>query len=159
MTDSGPMGNENDHGAMPETGADLNPKGQYTYHWEVPERAGPGPSDADSVVWLYHAHDHEGVDIYAGLIGAIIVTRRGGANPDGTPKDVDREFVALFMIFDENLSPYLGANIGRFTPRRTRSGRKTASSRRATRNTPSTDCSMAISMASPYVAASESDGT
>jgi hypothetical protein len=70
----------------------LNPKGQYTYHWEVPERAGPGPSDADSVVWLYHAHDHEGVDIYAGLIGTIIVTRRGGANPDGTPKDVDREF-------------------------------------------------------------------
>jgi hypothetical protein len=81
----------------------------------VPERAGPGPSDADSVVWLYHAHDHEGVDIYAGLVGAITVTRRGGANPDGTPKDVDREFVALFMIFDENLSPYLGANIGRFT--------------------------------------------
>lgn len=70
----------------------MNPKGQYTYHWEVPERAGPGPSDADSVVWLYHAHDHEGVDIYAGLIGTIIVTRRGGANPDGTPKDVDREF-------------------------------------------------------------------
>jgi hypothetical protein len=129
MTDSGPMGNENDHGAMPETGADLNPKGQYTYHWEVPERAGPGPSDADSVVWLYHAHD------------------------------VDREFVALFMIFDENLSPYLGANIGRFTPRRTRSGRKTASSRRATRNTPSTDCSMAISVASPFVAASGPDRT
>jgi FtsP/CotA-like multicopper oxidase with cupredoxin domain len=26
MTNSGPMGNEKDHGAMPETGADLNPK-------------------------------------------------------------------------------------------------------------------------------------
>jgi IstB-like ATP binding protein/Multicopper oxidase len=36
------------------------------------------------------------------------------ANPDGTPKDVDREFVTLFMIFDENMSPYLDANIQRF---------------------------------------------
>jgi manganese oxidase len=102
-------------GRMPKTGADVKPGDQYTYHWEVPERAGPGPSDPDSVVWLYHAHDHEGVDIYAGLIGAIIVTRAGRANPDGTPKDVDREFVTLFMIFDENMSPYLDANIQKFT--------------------------------------------
>lgn len=99
---------------MPKTGADVKPGGEYTYRWGVPERAGPGPSDSDSVAWLYHAHDHEGIDIYAGLIGAIIVTRAGRANPDGTPKDVDREFVTLFMIFDENLSPYLDANIQKF---------------------------------------------
>ncbi len=102
------------HGVMPETGAHVAPKSQYTYHWEVPERAGPGPSDPSSLVWLYHAHDHEGVDIYAGLVGAIVVTRSGAAKPDGTPKDVDREFVTLFMIFDENMSPYLDANIQRF---------------------------------------------
>jgi manganese oxidase len=107
--------NESSHSAMPETGADVKRGDQYTYHWEVPERAGPGPSDPDSVVWLYHAHDHQGIDIYAGLIGAIIVTRAGRANPDGTPKDVDREFVTLFMIFDENMSPYLDANIQKFT--------------------------------------------
>jgi FtsP/CotA-like multicopper oxidase with cupredoxin domain len=99
---------------MPKTGADVKPGGAYTYRWGVPERAGPGPSDSDSVAWLYHAHDHEGIDIYAGLIGAIIVTRAGRANPDGAPKDVDREFVTLFMIFDENLSPYLDANIQKF---------------------------------------------
>lgn len=81
----------------------------------MPERAGPGPSDPDSVVWLYHAHDHEGVDIYAGLLGTIIVTRAGAAKPDGAPKGVDREFVTLFMIFDEKLSPYLDANIERFS--------------------------------------------
>jgi manganese oxidase len=80
----------------------------------VPERAGPGPSDPSSVIWLYHAHDHEGVGIYAGLVGAIVVSRSGAAKPDGTPKDADREFVTLFMIIDENLSPYLDANIQRF---------------------------------------------
>lgn len=99
-----------------ETGAQVRPGGNYLYHWRVPERAGPGPSDPDSVVWLYHSHDHESAGIYAGLVGAIIVTRAGHALSDGRPKDVDREFVTLFMIFDENMSPYLDANIRRFTP-------------------------------------------
>jgi FtsP/CotA-like multicopper oxidase with cupredoxin domain len=109
-------------GGMPETGADVPPGAQYVYHWTVPERAGPGPSDPDSVVWLYHAHDHESVDIYAGLVGAIIVTRAGQARPDGTPAGVDREFVTLFMISDENMSPYLDENIRRFAgaPQRVR---------------------------------------
>lgn len=107
-------GHDAGHGAVSETGAQVRPGGKYTYHWLVPARAGPGPADPDSVVWLYHTHDRESVDIYAGLIGVIVVTRAGRANPDGSPKDVDREFVTLFMIFDENASPYLDANIRRF---------------------------------------------
>jgi FtsP/CotA-like multicopper oxidase with cupredoxin domain len=99
-----------------ETGAHVAPLGgQYVYHWEVPERAGPGPADPDSVAWLYHAHDHENLAINAGLIGAIIITRKGKALPDGRAAGVDREFVVLFMIFDENKSPYLDANISQFT--------------------------------------------
>lgn len=99
---------------MPETGAHAKPKDEYTYHWGVPERAAQGPSDLDSIIWLYHAHDHEGIGIYAGLIGIIVVTRSGSAKPDGSPKDVDREVVTLFMIIEKNLSPYLDANIQRF---------------------------------------------
>lgn len=34
----------------------------------------------------------------------IIVSGRGKAGSDGKPKDVDREFVSLFMIFYENTS-------------------------------------------------------
>jgi hypothetical protein len=41
------------------------------------------------------------IEINAGLLGPIIVTAKGKANPDGSPKDVDREFVASFMIFNE----------------------------------------------------------
>jgi FtsP/CotA-like multicopper oxidase with cupredoxin domain len=88
--------------------------GRYTYHWGVPERAGPGPGDPDSIVWPYHSHDHESQTVNAGLVGAIIVTRAGRAKPDGRPKDVDREFVLLFMIFDETLSPYLYRNVVEF---------------------------------------------
>jgi manganese oxidase len=158
VTDAIPVGQEHDHGAMPETGAHVKPKGQYTYPWEVPDRAGPGPSDPSSIVWLSHAHDQEGVDIYAGLVGAIIVTRSGGAQPDGAPKDVDREFVILFMIIDENMGPYLDANIRRFAGSPKSVSKKDSSSRRATRSTLSMDCSMAISVASPCAAASASAG-
>lgn len=92
------------------------PPGQtHIYTWEVPERAGPGPQDPSSLVWLYHSHAMDLKDVESGLIGAIIVTRRGMADQNGKPKDVDKEFINLFMIFDENSSWYLDHNIQTFT--------------------------------------------
>ncbi len=88
------------------------PAGQtHVYTWQVPERAGPGPGDGSSVVWLYHSHVNEPKDVESGLVGTIIITARGMAGPEGKPKDVDREFVTLFTIFDENTSWYLEHNI------------------------------------------------
>jgi FtsP/CotA-like multicopper oxidase with cupredoxin domain len=87
----------------------------YTYTWEVPERAGPGPGDPSSVLWMYHSHVNEVMDTYSGLIGPMIITARGKARPDGTPADVDREFVTLFQVFDENNSWYLESNIQNHT--------------------------------------------
>ena len=69
----------------------------YTYVWPVPARAGPGPMDGSSVMWMYHSHVDEVRDINTGLIGPIIITARGKARPDGSPKDVDREIVASFV--------------------------------------------------------------
>jgi len=86
----------------------------HTYVWQVPERAGPGPADGSSVMWMYHGHTDEVADSYAGLIGPIVVTTRGMANPDGSPSDVDRQFVALFMVANENESPYLQRNMRRY---------------------------------------------
>ena len=93
-------------------GAGVVPPGQtHTYIWNVPERAGPGEDDGSSVVWLYHSHNWEPRDVNAGLIGPLVITRHGMARPDGSPKDVDREFAMLFMIIDENTSHYLQHNI------------------------------------------------
>ncbi|HEU4792301.1 MAG TPA: multicopper oxidase domain-containing protein [Nitrolancea sp.] len=86
----------------------------YTYQWEVPERAGPGPHDQSSAIWMYHSHMDEIADGYAGLVGPMIITRQGSANPDGSPNDVDREFVTMFSVIDENASPYLEKNIKDF---------------------------------------------
>jgi FtsP/CotA-like multicopper oxidase with cupredoxin domain len=75
--------------------------------------------DGSSVLWVYHSHFVESRDMNAGLIGPIIITGKGQAKPDSTPKDVDREFVVAFAIFDESESWYFEANtLGqrRYTP-------------------------------------------
>lgn len=90
---------------------DVQPNGTHTYIWDVPERAGPGPMDPRSIMWMYHSHVDEPGDTNAGLMGAIIISAKGNAKADGTPKDVDREFVITFSVMDENASPYLLHNI------------------------------------------------
>jgi hypothetical protein len=82
-------------------GSRVAPGGRFTYHWFADEGSGPGSGGSTSAVWWYHPHADEPSEANAGLLGAIIVTAKGMANPDGSPKGVDREFVALFMIFDE----------------------------------------------------------
>lgn len=89
------------------------PGGSYTYYWMVPERAGPGPGDPSSILWMYHSHFVEPKDMNTGLLGPIIITARGAGRPDGTPKDVDREFVTAFAVFDETDSWYFESGAGK----------------------------------------------
>jgi len=88
--------------------------GKHTYIWQVPERAGPGPSDGSSVMWMYHSHTDEVGDTYAGLMGPMVVTRRGMARPDGTPKDVDREIFEMYSVMNDNNSPFLDQSAQKF---------------------------------------------
>jgi hypothetical protein len=88
--------------------------GSHTYIWQVPERAGPGPADGSSVMWMYHSHTDEVGDTYVGLMGPMVVTRRGMGRPDGTPKDVDAEFFELYSVMNENNSPLLGDSEHKF---------------------------------------------
>jgi hypothetical protein len=90
------------------------PGGRHAYVWQVPGRAGPGPGDGSSVMWMYHSHTDEVADTNAGLIGPMEITARGMARPDGSPRDADREVFALFSVINENESPYLNANLHRF---------------------------------------------
>jgi FtsP/CotA-like multicopper oxidase with cupredoxin domain len=91
----------------------VGPGGTYTYLWTVPERSGPASMDGSSVLWMYHSHFVESTDINTGLVGPIIVTARGLARPDGSPKDVDREFIVDFAIFDETNSWFSEMNLGK----------------------------------------------
>lgn len=104
----GTSGDDKDDDAVP-------PGETHTYVWPVPERAGPGPNDLSSIMWMYHSHTDETTDTNAGLIGPIIITAKGSAQEDGTPEDVDHEFITMFTVFDENVSPYLEHNIETYT--------------------------------------------
>jgi hephaestin len=115
--DKGSEGAPYDDGTGPLQKADdaVPPGGVYTYSYKVPDRAGPGPMDGSSILWMYHSHTDEVGDDYAGLVGPMIITRADAARPDGTPEDVDREFIVQFKVSNENASPYLNRNIQRFT--------------------------------------------
>ena len=79
------------------------PGSTHVYVWPVPKRAGPGPMDGSSVLWMYHSHVDEVKDINTGLFGPMIITARGKAREDGSPIDVDREIIASFMqVHEEN---------------------------------------------------------
>jgi FtsP/CotA-like multicopper oxidase with cupredoxin domain len=91
------------------------PGAECTYIWEVPDRAGPGPNDPSSIAWIYHSHTDETADTNAGLIGPMIITRKGHGRKDATPRDVDREFISLFTVYDENVSSLAPANLADFT--------------------------------------------
>jgi FtsP/CotA-like multicopper oxidase with cupredoxin domain len=100
----GTSGRDKDDGGVPAGTT-------HIYVWQIPERAGPGPNDPSSIFWLYHSHADELRDVASGLFGVIVVTRHGMALPDGRPKDVDHEFVSMFIAINENESWYLEDNI------------------------------------------------
>jgi hephaestin len=91
-------------------GNNVTPGTTFTYTWEVPERAGPGPMDGTSVMWMYHSHVNEPQDENTGLIGPMIVYQKGAMKPVGAV-GIDREFVVLFKVYDENDSFHFNDNL------------------------------------------------
>lgn len=88
-------------GQEPGAGAGIASGASFDYHWIADGDSAPALGDPSSKVWWYHSHFDEAGNINRGLLGPIIITRKGMAKPDGSPKDVDKEFVTAFMVFDE----------------------------------------------------------
>jgi FtsP/CotA-like multicopper oxidase with cupredoxin domain len=57
--------------------APVAPGQTRVYTWAVPPQAGPGPDDHGSVLWLYHSRTGQPTGGDAGLIGPMIVYKRG----------------------------------------------------------------------------------
>jgi FtsP/CotA-like multicopper oxidase with cupredoxin domain len=106
------------HGVLYDQASDgikgIPPGETFTYTWILDPRSAPKAGEPSSKLWLYHSHANERRDLAAGLVGAIIVSAKGTVKPDGTPKDIDREFVAIFYSADENQSWYLTENISKY---------------------------------------------
>jgi FtsP/CotA-like multicopper oxidase with cupredoxin domain len=88
-------------GQPPGAGAEIPFGGNFDYVWVADADSSPGPNDPSSLVWWYHSHISEAAETNRGLLGPIIITRAGMARDDGSPIDVNREFVTAFFIFNE----------------------------------------------------------
>ncbi|KAK7172295.1 hypothetical protein R3I93_004573 [Phoxinus phoxinus] len=82
-----------------------------TYNWTIPERSGPGRNDPNCITFAYYSSVSFVEDLMSGLVGPLIVCRKGTLDTKRRRKDVDKEFALLFMVFDENESHYLDENI------------------------------------------------
>ena len=100
-------------GAVWDGGA-VAPGKQVELWITVGEDAGPGPNDPSSIAWAYASQVDPRRDVHSGLLGVILVTRKGEAKPDGVPKDVQREFVTVYNMFDERESRYRDLNVAKY---------------------------------------------
>lgn len=84
--------------------------------WEFDVTVDSGPVDdayASSVMHYYSSSVDKTGALYAGLLGPLIVTRKGEADADGKPADVEDELVTVLFVSDENASPYAEVNNAR----------------------------------------------
>ncbi len=81
------------------------------YVWPITAADGPSQNDGSSVLYVYQSDVTQTAAENAGLIGPLIVTRRGAARADGSPKDVDQEVVTLFSADAETRSLLFASNL------------------------------------------------
>uniref|UniRef100_UPI0037E8636B ferroxidase HEPHL1 isoform X2 n=1 Tax=Semicossyphus pulcher TaxID=241346 RepID=UPI0037E8636B len=90
-------------------GSHVAPGQNFTYTWQVLE--GPSSSDSPCIPYLYYSAVDPARDTNSGLVGPLLVCKKGTLGANGTQKGVDKEFFLLFSVMDENLSWYLDENI------------------------------------------------
>ncbi|KAG8450478.1 hypothetical protein GDO86_002946 [Hymenochirus boettgeri] len=76
----------------------------YTYTWDITEEVGPKEYDPDCLTNIYYSHENMVQDFNSGLIGALLICKKGSLNEDGKQNNFHKEYVLLFAVFDENKS-------------------------------------------------------
>ncbi|RVE63889.1 hypothetical protein OJAV_G00140780 [Oryzias javanicus] len=93
-------------------GSHVGPGENFTYTWQVLD--GPSPSDPPCIPYLYYSATDPPSDTNSGLVGPLLVCKKGALGTNGIQKGVDKEFFLLLSVMDENLSWYLDDNIHQF---------------------------------------------
>ncbi|XP_074962094.1 coagulation factor V [Phalacrocorax aristotelis] len=76
----------------------------YTYVWDITEEIGPREADLPCLTYAYYSHENMVMDFNSGLIGALLICKKGSLNEDGSQKLFNKEYVLMFGVFDENKS-------------------------------------------------------
>ncbi|GFY46394.1 ceruloplasmin, partial [Trichonephila inaurata madagascariensis] len=90
----------------------VQPGAKHVYRWLMNEHDAPTGNDPDCLTWMYHSHRHGETELHAGLLGPLLVCRKGALSSG----NIDHRIVLVFMNFDENKSVYLDENIDRHAP-------------------------------------------
>ncbi|KAM5180408.1 ferroxidase HEPHL1 [Mantella aurantiaca] len=98
-------------GIVEKGGSHVGPGERFTYTWKLLEKSGPTTSDPNCLTYLYYSAADPVKDTNSGLVGPLLVCKKGSLHPDNTQVQIDKEFYLLFTIFDENLSWYLEENM------------------------------------------------
>nr|XP_003476593.3 ceruloplasmin isoform X1 [Cavia porcellus] len=85
----------------------------YTYIMSADYQQSPGEGDSNCVTRIYHSHIDAPKDIASGLIGPLIICKKGSLDSE-KEKNIDQEFVVMFSVVDENLSWYIEDNIDNY---------------------------------------------
>ncbi|KAH9487801.1 hephaestin-like 1 [Bulinus truncatus] len=109
---------QEDSGVNYGSSSGVLPGRTHQYVWKIPERAGPGPNDPNCIPWLYYSSVDPVKDTNSGLVGSLVVCRKGVLDERGRRKDVDRELFIFMSVTNENLSWYLEDNVRSFAPAR-----------------------------------------
>ncbi|KPP73846.1 coagulation factor V-like, partial [Scleropages formosus] len=83
------------------------PEQEHTYYWEVTPEVAPKQSDPPCLTYSYLSHRDFIRDFNSGLIGTLMVCKKGSLNPAGEQIHFSKEYVLLFSVFDETKSWYL----------------------------------------------------
>jgi len=59
----------------------VSPGTTFTYEWTVPEDVGPTDQDPDCLTWLYYSAVNSVRDTSSGLVGPLMVCRKGALLP------------------------------------------------------------------------------
>ncbi|XP_040594092.1 coagulation factor V isoform X2 [Mesocricetus auratus] len=82
----------------------VDPGGEYTYQWVISEDSGPTPDDPPCLTHIYYSYENLTQDFNSGLIGPLLICKKGTLTEDGTQKMFDKQHVLLFAVFDESKS-------------------------------------------------------
>ncbi|XP_023564406.1 coagulation factor V isoform X2 [Octodon degus] len=94
-----------DHTSAVEKMDDAVAPGQeYTYEWVISEDSGPTKDDAPCLTHIYYSYQNLTEDFNSGLVGPLLICKKGTLTEDGTQKMFDRQHVLLFAVFDESKS-------------------------------------------------------
>ncbi|KAM9848846.1 ceruloplasmin [Aulostomus maculatus] len=86
------------------------PGATVIYEWTLPLSHSPTSDDGNCLTRFYHSHVNAPKDIASGLIGPLIICKRGTLDVYGD-KSAEYMYSLLFMVSDENFSWYLDENI------------------------------------------------